>query len=801
MTEETSGETRKFNEGAENIPAIIKYKTEDIPFNPSVLRKCVLLDEGHFHEKEDGSKVYYWQETRHFPKNEDEKNFDYIPEESFSKDVENKRVRYYLVTPEDFVGRLIRQYNPDRWKHFIDCQVIDVDGGVTTTNRSIKSFNNSNYFAWFRFDDSKILTVVHMDYNNTYEYVHLFVEGTNKEGEQVFFNGRFDDHIGLYTIAYLYSKFGIKSDFLFTTNEEFGATTAKDFTKWVEEDQDRIDYCKKYNWAVQFDRNGTDTVLYDYDGPTFRKCVSKFTTVGHGSFSCISKLTSLGICAANWGTGYKQEHSQSHYLHVENHRKMFAQFLNFYESYQDYKWIYSKEDPEYKIKSYGYAYTGRGGYSGAWGGEWDDYDYVASKYMRRPKEDLSSYAELNLSDSVFSKEYLYGFDYYRNKLIRISNKNEQFIIVSNPTKDTDLYILRHSEDFEGRYVFFAYRRDIRFWNTIKSRKDIDIDTLLFWYGDLVAIKDHFYLLFDESNDNFENIWQIADYDYHKDVGIVYAIARVIGKNYDYDHILWVSEAELFLLERSSSRGPELEKDIYPYLVPRSLITSKRTFKSKISDEEESRDLVYPLETDFRTIPEYLKEHPDKHYCKSCKNFYKTGDMHYGKAGDFCNRCYAFLSTRYPNRNSEELINILNHRTEQGYNLPGYLTEAFVYSILENRVYRIKSTESRPGTYKATWNVIFNDEDVREVQDIVRGHDIRYIMAQPGYFVKLNEPPTAYLGTSIANDYDMMLLPFNTSERRPKEATKNYIEVFIPDLGETLKVDATKINVIKTREDI
>ena len=175
----------------------------------------------------------------------------------------------------------------------------------------------------YKDNDSSILFVAHLD---TVQQCNHFQE-INVSGDNLIFNAKLDDRLGVYTILDLLPKLGITADILFTENEEIGQTTAEQF---------KTD--KKYNWIVEFDRTGADAVCYCYD---FDKELKPYFTIGRGTFSDISVLESLGCKGFNIGIGYYNEHSQRAYMDVSEYIEQMARFIRFFN---DHKNIHYKHE-------------------------------------------------------------------------------------------------------------------------------------------------------------------------------------------------------------------------------------------------------------------------------------------------------------------------------------------------------------------------------------------------------------------------------------------------------------------------
>lgn len=171
-----------------------------------------------------------------------------------------------------------------------------------------------------------------------------------------------DDRLGIWVLLDLLPHFGVQTDILLTDSEECGRSTAKDFNT-----------DKKFNWMYQFDRRGTDTVLYGYDSDENRaRLEAHDLTTGWGSFSDICSLEHLGCSGWNVGTGYYNEHSDNCHAKLQ---ETYFQALKFAQFFNEHKDTHIPVPARPKRRSYGYGsyYTG-----------WDDiytskYDDVLSR--------------------------------------------------------------------------------------------------------------------------------------------------------------------------------------------------------------------------------------------------------------------------------------------------------------------------------------------------------------------------------------------------------------------------------------
>lgn len=175
-----------------------------------------------------------------------------------------------------------------------------------------------NRFYYHADNGSDILAVAHLD--------HVQADPTcqvvDTSAGLLALSGALDDRLGAYVILELLPKLGITCDWLLTTDEEVCASTAEDFVT-----------TNDYNWIIEFDRGGTDVVMYDYETPALVELVeASGARVGHGSFSDICMLEHLGCAAFNWGVGYQDYHSAKSHAWLEDTFRMVARFMKFYEA-------------------------------------------------------------------------------------------------------------------------------------------------------------------------------------------------------------------------------------------------------------------------------------------------------------------------------------------------------------------------------------------------------------------------------------------------------------------------------------
>lgn len=207
-------------------------------------------------------------------------------------------------------------FDPDMLAHL--CTTWDFDAYAKRVDLP-NAHNGRERFYYYKDNGSDVLAVAHLD--------SVQSDGTcsimdTAQGPLVV-SGTLDDRLGVYVILELLPKLGITCDWLLTTDEEMGQSTAGYF----EPDH------KDYNWMFQFDRGGTDVVMYDYETDYLCYLVEEAgARVGNGSFSDICMLEHLGCAGFNWGVGYQDYHSARSHAWLNDTFRMVARFVKFYNA-------------------------------------------------------------------------------------------------------------------------------------------------------------------------------------------------------------------------------------------------------------------------------------------------------------------------------------------------------------------------------------------------------------------------------------------------------------------------------------
>lgn len=205
-----------------------------------------------------------------------------------------------------------------------------------------------NGFYIYKDNGSKILAVAHMDLVPAVNGVKTFeCQGDTIKVPQL------DDRLGCHIILDVLPKLGITTDILLTIGEETGNSTAKHF---------KAPEGKEYNWLMEFDRGGEDTVMYKFHTPEMEKKLKEYgIKVGRGSFTDICVLEDLGVWAVNFAVAYSSNHSSSASFNVKLfEEQLLPKYIEFIKSNKDTKIKHEKK--ETSVTTY-YNNSHYGGYS------------------------------------------------------------------------------------------------------------------------------------------------------------------------------------------------------------------------------------------------------------------------------------------------------------------------------------------------------------------------------------------------------------------------------------------------------
>lgn len=212
-------------------------------------------------------------------------------------------------------------------------EAFDLERWQVTRQRfkSITPTEDEDDFFGFRDNGSQVLAVAHLD--TVVRNSQRSCSFVDTAAGEVVHSGALDDRLGAYVILDLLPKLGINVDLLLTTGEESARSTAEFFQP-----------TKNYNWIIEFDRGGTDVVMYQFDDEETRDLVEMTgARVGEGIFSDICYLEHLGVKAFNWGVGYQDYHSTRSHAYLEDLFEMVNYFVEFHELVGDEELPHQKD--------------------------------------------------------------------------------------------------------------------------------------------------------------------------------------------------------------------------------------------------------------------------------------------------------------------------------------------------------------------------------------------------------------------------------------------------------------------------
>ena len=224
-------------------------------------------------------------------------------------------------------------------------------------------------FYFYKDNGSNVLAVAHLD---TVAYAAdracRFV--TTEGGGTVVFSRALDDRLGAYVILELLPLLGLQYDVLLTVGEESGQSTAGCFEP---------PKGKHYDYMIEFDRGGTDVVMYQYDDAEVRQLVKDAgARVGDGSFSDVSYLGHLGIKGFNWGVGYRDYHGPRAHAFLDDTFAMVDRYLTFAEQNEGVYMPHDEVEDErpWSARMMDYDWD-EGTYRRLWDDEWPNDEHIA----------------------------------------------------------------------------------------------------------------------------------------------------------------------------------------------------------------------------------------------------------------------------------------------------------------------------------------------------------------------------------------------------------------------------------------
>lgn len=258
-----------------------------------------------------------------------------------NKTVQYKSLQHYCTTPtDDLLDELATRFSVSATDtHYGQYVFVDNDAPVLAVCH-LDTVADWEVFKYVDKDGKMVYKFIagHINYQEHYlnsrkKHKRMGVP-TMYTASHVVQSIALDDRLGLYMILDILPAMGVKMDYLFTTNEERGQSTAQGFYT-----------SKQYNWVCQFDRRGFDPVLYQYDSPELRQLLlASGYRIARGTYSDIVDLEQLGCKAINFGIGYDYEHSNRCCASMESVQALGRQFTKFYCANRD---TFLNHQPDY----------------------------------------------------------------------------------------------------------------------------------------------------------------------------------------------------------------------------------------------------------------------------------------------------------------------------------------------------------------------------------------------------------------------------------------------------------------------
>jgi len=271
-----------------------------------------------------------------------------------------------------------------------------------------------------------ILAVAHLDtvkWNPKPKIKRTFKNTTIRKCPQL------DDRLGAWICLDILPKAGCKCDVLLTDSEEIGQSTAQYFNE-----KNTV----KYNWIIEFDRPGSDVVMYDYETEEYRDLLEDYGyKVGWGSFTDICNLEDLGCKAFNFGVGYHAQHHDECYANIAETWDSFRKFHEMYKDWHEYHFEHTKKPKQTHQWNYGQK--------GHWYG--NKYTTNAATYSGRPKTKnsgkLGYYNSDNTLKETIKKTDLDGYNNHSQENYQYYDQKTDRDVHEINTIANDLYGLNY----------------------------------------------------------------------------------------------------------------------------------------------------------------------------------------------------------------------------------------------------------------------------------------------------------------------------------------------------------------------
>ena len=231
------------------------------------------------------------------------------------------------------------EFDRDALKRVCEMHEREFGDHYDMTRVKIADVSGPEDYYYFLDRGASVLAVAHLD--TVVGHKQRTATFIDTEAGEVVHSGALDDRLGAYIILELLPRLGIDVDVLLTVGEESGQSTAEFFAP-----------DKSYDWMIEFDRGGTDVVMYQYDDDNTRAAVREVgARVGDGSFSDIAFLEHLGIKGYNWGVGYQDYHSVRGHAYLDDTFMMVEYFVEFHRQNDGVFMPHEQSDPWYTKRS------------------------------------------------------------------------------------------------------------------------------------------------------------------------------------------------------------------------------------------------------------------------------------------------------------------------------------------------------------------------------------------------------------------------------------------------------------------
>lgn len=209
------------------------------------------------------------------------------------------------------------------------CERDENDFAEFATRYDLESWKGRSRYFYFQDNGADILAVAHLDTVQDDRSCKVI----DTAAGLLAVSGGLDDRLGAYVILDMLPKLGVNCDILLTIDEEVAQSTGAEFAP-----------PKDYNWMIEFDRGGTDVVMYQYETSELGFLVEESgARMGDGSYSDIADLDHLGCAGFNWGVGYQDYHSERGHAWLEDTFRMVARFVKFYGANAEERFPYTGE--------------------------------------------------------------------------------------------------------------------------------------------------------------------------------------------------------------------------------------------------------------------------------------------------------------------------------------------------------------------------------------------------------------------------------------------------------------------------